>query len=74
MLPNDGWLCLSIRCRSCFHRALADLRAIIEAGRGDRRFCLKSHRLRTKRRRRFSTIIIKCMGLQQLPNADKALH
>jgi hypothetical protein len=35
MLPQDSWLCLSVRCRSCLHRALADLQAIIDAGRGD---------------------------------------
>jgi hypothetical protein len=35
MLPNDSWLCLSVRCRACLHGALADLRAIIESGKGD---------------------------------------
>ena len=35
MLPQDGWLCLSVRCRGCLHQALADLQAIIDAGRGD---------------------------------------
>jgi hypothetical protein len=35
MLPQDGWLCLSVRCRGCLHQALADLQAIVDAGRGD---------------------------------------
>jgi hypothetical protein len=35
MLPQDAWLCLSVRCHACLHRAPADLRAIIDAGRGD---------------------------------------
>jgi hypothetical protein len=35
MLPNDSWLALSVSCRGCLHRALADLQAIIDAGRGD---------------------------------------
>jgi hypothetical protein len=35
MLPNDSWLCLSMRCRACFHHVLADLRAIIDAGQDD---------------------------------------
>jgi hypothetical protein len=35
MLPNDSWLCLSVRCHACLHRALADLQAIVDAGRGD---------------------------------------
>ena len=35
MLPQDSWLCLSVRCHACLHRALADLQAIIDAGRGD---------------------------------------
>ena len=36
MLPNDSWLCLSVRCGGCLHQALADLRAIIDAGQGDK--------------------------------------
>ena len=36
MLPQDGWLCLSVRCRGCLHQALADLQAIIDAGQGDK--------------------------------------
>ena len=35
MLPNDSWLCLSVRCRGCLHQALAELQAIVDAGRGD---------------------------------------
>jgi hypothetical protein len=35
MLPNDGWLCLFVRCKACSHRGPADLQAIIDAGRGD---------------------------------------
>jgi len=35
MLPQDGWLCLFVRCRACFHQAPADLQAIVDAGRGD---------------------------------------
>ena len=35
MLPNDSWLCLSVRCRGCLHQAFADLQAIVDAGRGD---------------------------------------
>jgi hypothetical protein len=36
MLPQDSWLCVSVRCHACLHRAAADLRAIIAAGQGDR--------------------------------------
>jgi hypothetical protein len=36
MLLQDGWLCLSVRCRGCLHQALADLQAIIDAGQGDK--------------------------------------
>jgi hypothetical protein len=35
MLPNDGWLCLWVWCKACRHRGAADLRAIVNAGRGD---------------------------------------
>ena len=35
MLPQDSWLCLSVRCHACLHRGPADLRVIIDAGRGD---------------------------------------
>jgi hypothetical protein len=30
MLLQDGWLCLSVRCRGCLHHVLADLQAIID--------------------------------------------
>jgi hypothetical protein len=33
MLPQDSWLCLSVRCHACLHRGPADLRVIIDAGR-----------------------------------------
>jgi len=36
MLPQDSWLCLSVRCHGCLHQALADLQAIIDAGQGDK--------------------------------------
>jgi hypothetical protein len=35
MLPNDSWLCVFVWCTACHHQAPADLRAIIDAGRGD---------------------------------------
>ena len=35
MLPQDAWLCLFVWCKACHHRGPADLRAIIDAGRGD---------------------------------------
>jgi hypothetical protein len=34
MLPQTSWLCLSVR--GCLHQALADLRAIIDGGQGDK--------------------------------------
>jgi hypothetical protein len=34
MLPQDSWLCLSVRCRACLHGAPADLQAIIDSGCG----------------------------------------
>jgi len=34
-LPKDWWLCWSVRCKACGRRGPADLRAIIEAGKGD---------------------------------------
>jgi hypothetical protein len=36
MLPQDGWLCLLVWCKACFHRGPADLQAIVDAGQGDR--------------------------------------
>jgi hypothetical protein len=35
-LPKDAWLCLFEWCKACFHRAPADLQAIIDAGQGDK--------------------------------------
>jgi len=35
MLPQAGWLCVLVWCKSSHHRAPADLQAIIDAGRGD---------------------------------------
>jgi hypothetical protein len=35
MLPQAGWLCVLVWCRSCHHQAPADLQAIVNAGRGD---------------------------------------
>ena len=35
MLPQDGWLCLHVRCKACHHEGAADLQVIIDVGRGD---------------------------------------
>jgi hypothetical protein len=35
MLPQDGWLCLLVWCKTCHHQGPADLQAIIDRGRGD---------------------------------------
>jgi hypothetical protein len=35
MLPQDSWLCWFVSCKACHRQAPADLRAIIDAGKGD---------------------------------------